>query len=286
MKVFGMVTTRSSWEYTSYALKSFFRKTKLESEDKVFLIDNDESFEEEASWFSPQLEIVKNEAPLSFASNLNQTMKIAEQKSADLYFLNNDLIFTDEWLLPLLSNNSAILSPLSNREVQYEAGGITWSNTMKLSEYLGKEAALRELVKLHKEKLQGEKKVISLPFFCIKIPHAVYSVVGPMDESFGIGGAEDNDYCLRAALAGFEIKYALQSYVLHFSGKSTWAGGETKDETEERCRRFRSVFQDKWGEKLLKIVIDFDMTPINESEQLTALAKEEQYKTIIEMLKA
>lgn len=284
MSIFGMVTTRDSWEYTSYALKSFFRNTKLSSEDKVILIDNDKFFEEEGSWFSPKLEIIKNEEPKSFAANVNYVMNIAKPLRADLFFLNNDLIFTEDWINPLLLNEPTLLSPLSNREVQYEKGGVIWRNVMKLSEYLGKESFFKEVVKEHKATTQGYRKVIFLPFFCIKIPFQVYEKLGPLDEAFLKGGAEDNDYCLRAYQEGFEVKYAAQSYILHFSGKSTWAGGETSQQTEERCRKFREVFRNKWGTKLERLVIDFDMNVLNEDPSLKEFAQSEDYKSLIEAL--
>lgn len=285
MKIFGMVTTVNSWEYTSYALKSFFKNTRLEEGEKVFLIDNDNSFDDDASWFNPALEIIKNDEPLSFAANVNKIMEIARGARADLFFLNNDLIFTQDWILPLLIDEPFILSPLSNREVQYNVGGIEWKNTLKLSDYLGREAVLKEIAKQHKADFQGYRKVISLPFFCIRIPFRVYETVGPMDESFGRGGAEDNDYCIRAILAGFDVKYALQSFVLHFSGKSTWAGGETQEETEIRCKTFRDVFEQKWGTKLLDVMINLDSRAIEKSPELMALAKREDYRAMIEILR-
>jgi GT2 family glycosyltransferase len=284
MKVFGMVTTKDSWEYTSYAIKSFFRTTKFTGDEQLILIDNDESFEEDASWFSPFLEIWKNKEPLSFAANANQVMNYASERKADLYFLNNDIVFTDHWLNPLLIDEPSILSPLSNREIQYEGGGQRWGNVMKLNEYLGKQAILKEIAEKHRASLQGYRKVISLPFFAVKIPYSIYSAVGSFDEGFGKGGAEDNDYCIRTYQAGFDVKYAQQSYVLHFSGKSTWAGGETKEQTEERCNTFREAFKKKWGEKLLKLYIDLDQSIINESPELTELAKNEDYKSLIEKL--
>lgn len=284
MKVFGMVTTRDSWEYTSYAIKSFFRTTKFTGEEQLILIDNDESFEEDASWFSPFLEIKKNKEPLSFAANVNQVMAIANEKKADLFFLNNDVIYTDHWLNPLLIDEPSILSPLSNREVQYEVGGIKWGNVLKLSDYLGKQAVLKELAEGHRASAHGYKKVISLPFFAVKIPYSVYSVVGAFDEGFGKGGAEDNDYCIRTYQAGFDVKYAQQSYVLHFSGKSTWSGAETKEQTEERCKIFREAFEKKWGQKLLKVFIDLDQSVIMQNPKLVELAKKEDYKALIESL--
>jgi GT2 family glycosyltransferase len=110
----------------------------------------------------------------------------------------------------------------------------------------------------------GQKKSLILPFFCVKIPYAVYSRVGPMDENFGRGSAEDSDYCLRAWLAGFEVRHALQSYVLHFGGKSSWAG-ETKRESEERMKKFRELFEKKWGAALADLVLNENTKGINAS---------------------
>jgi len=284
MKIFGMVTTRDSWEYTSYAIKSFFRTTKATPNERLILIDNDESFEEDASWFSPYLEIFKNKEPKSFAANVNFVMGMAKETQADLFFLNNDVVFTENWINPLLIDEPSIISPLSNREVQYEHGGVKWANVLKLSDYLGKQNIVKEVAEMHRAKLQGYKKVISLPFFCVKIPYSVYQTVGPLDEGFGKGGAEDNDYCLRAYQSGFDVKYALQSYVIHFSGKSTWAGGESKEGTDERVRTYREAFEKKWGKSLLKLLIDFDDSVIHSSPELVEAAKREDFKAIIEAL--
>lgn len=283
MKIFGMVTTSQSWEYSSYALKSFFRNTKLAEGDRFFLIDNDSSFGDEAAMVNQRIETICNPEPKSFAANFNQIIDIASPASADVYFLNNDLIFTDGWIDPLLSEEG-LVSPLSNREVQYEVGGFVWRNSLKLTDYLGKESTLRELVRLHRERVNGYKQVLTLPFFCIKLPYSVYSVVGKLDERFGKGGAEDDDYCLRSYLAGFDVRYALSSYVLHFSGKSTWSGAETPTETEERCAKFRGEFEEKWGSNLKRLLLDHEMKLLESSPELTELTRAGDFRGIVEYL--
>lgn len=183
----------------------------------------------------------------------------AEEKGADLFFLNNDLVFTSHWLEPLLGLENTVLSPLSNREVQYQQGGLVCSITMDLPQYVGKESIVEEIAERHRLTNEGYSKVLFLPFFCIKIPFSVYSVVGRFDESFGRGGGEDNDYCLRALLAGFSIGYARSSYIIHFNGKSTWEV-ESERETEARCFLFRKTFGEKWNESLLRLFLDGDMS--------------------------
>lgn len=276
-----MVTTRSSWEYTSYALKSFFRTAKLENKDTLYLIDNDEGFEEEASWFSPRLQIIKNSSAQSFAHNVNQVMRIAKADKADLFILHNDIIFTDNWLEPLLeADSSSIVSSISNMHTEYDIAGLSWNSAIKLNEYIGREAKLKELVKQHHSKTEGYKNVLSLQFFCLRVPFEIYEHIGELSEDFHIAGCEDHDYCLRARQAGFEVKYAKKSIVLHFNGKSTWAGGEGPAEREEREKHNYAVFEKKWGEKLSRFLLQNDQSVLSELK----LIEEERFNDIIRVL--
>ena len=55
--------------------------------------------------------LVRHETPRSFAANANLLLAAARAKSADLFLLNNDLVFTNGWLEPLLTDRRALLSP-------------------------------------------------------------------------------------------------------------------------------------------------------------------------------
>ena len=281
MRIFAMITTRASSEYTPYALESFFRCTPFGVGDRFLLIDNDRSGEEPSS--SP-VELIPNPQPKSFAANVNQILELADASRADVFFLNNDLIFTEGWLEPLLADEPSLLSPLSNREVQYQTPGFVWKNALSLEDYLGREQEFAGIAREHSARSKGYKTVISLPFFCIKLPHAVYSALGPLDESFGKGGAEDNDYCIRACLAGFKVRYALASYVLHFSGKSTWSGAESAQETQSRCEMFRDVFEKKWGRALLDVYINEDLSVLNRRPDLVEFARREDFGALLAAL--
>src|SRR5262245_2991416 len=146
MRVFAMITTQHSWEYTGHALESFFRTTRLEPGEKLALIDNDGSVSKVRGLPNPAVEVIANPAPKSFAANGNMMIERAAAAKADLFFLNNDLIFTEGWLEPLLITQPALLSPLSNREVRLESPGFAWINSLQLSDYVGREAALAAVV--------------------------------------------------------------------------------------------------------------------------------------------
>ena len=74
-------------------------------------------------------------------------------------------------------------------------------------------------------------------------------------ESFGVGGGEDIDYRIRCAIKGYETNFLLDSYILHFHGKSTWDGAETKFQTETRNEIYIEAFKKKWGIEMTQLFI-------------------------------
>lgn len=304
-RLFAMVHTLASAAYTRPALDSFFAHTELDPErDQFLLLDNDASLTQEqlpSVIQSTPLQIHVNESPLSFAANCNQVAELALSKGADLYFLNNDIIFTPNWAGPLDVDTNDILTPLSNREVQYAASVMVTKTqhvanifltkmSMTLEEYWGNEKALEYMASVNtaSQPYLAEAsylRVYVLPFFAVKIPHSVLSAVGRFDESFGIGGGEDFDYCLRAYLSGFEVKYALGSYLLHFGGRSTWATLDGESE-QQRVEIFNSVFKDKWGEALYQLILKEDQQMARIVEELSQrLVAEQQGQTMRNVIK-
>ncbi len=250
-----MVTTRLSGRYTDYAISSFFEHTKLESGDEIILIDNDRAYTTLPSGCRDRVRLHLNESPRSFAANLNFTMDIARARKADVVFLNNDLIFSPSWFEPLRTRGPFLVSPLSNAEAPYSEGTLQCTLGMELDDYLGNEHFFLEIIRKHRNKAHGYLKVLTFPFFAIKIPYEVYSEVGPLDESFGAGGGEDKDYCVRCYQRDFDLRFALNSYILHFQGKSTWRGAETPEETAARDRIYSERFLEKWGRGLFDVFI-------------------------------
>ena len=269
---YGMVTTSGSKKYTPLALKSFFETTKLNEADKFFLFDNDGDFEGSLVPVGARIEVIKNSTPKSFAQNVNQLLDIARETKADIFFLNNDLVFTPNWGAPFQTDAPIILSPVSNREIQYETAKFKFTNVLSLEDFLANQVEFEEAIRIHKTRNLTAMDVVMLPFFCVKLPVSVYSVVGMLDEEYGRGGGEDNDYCVRAVLAGFRIKYILASFVLHFNGRSTW-GVETKEATEERCKLFTEHFTKKWGSHLTRFSIQNDLELLNRAEVQPHLAR-------------
>ena len=103
--IFAMVTIKNTNSYTNYALKSFFKNTTINDDDDFLLIDNDGCKTDKFSTYG-KIKIIKNNHPLNFAENVNQVIDIAIKNKKDLIFLTNDLIFTKDWVKPILLNLS------------------------------------------------------------------------------------------------------------------------------------------------------------------------------------
>ena len=86
--------------------------------------------------------------------------------------------------------------------------------------------------------------VPKLSGFCLLMKRAVYDAIGGLDERFGLGFFDDDDFAERARRAGFELAVAHDLFVHHF-GSRTFAGNgiDAGKVLDENARRFA----DKWG---------------------------------------
>ena len=281
---FGMITTKSSREYTPVAIETFFKHTSFdETTDRFTLIDNDGSFADE---LPANVSLKANDTPKGFAANMNQIIEEALERESNAILLNNDLYFLPGWLREDDLRDDTITSPLSNREVPYETPDISCPVEMQLDVVDGKEEALLQLVELHRERSKGQMNVLIAPFFAIYLPYPILKAVGKLDENFGLGGGEDYDYCLRAVLSGFRIQYALHSFLIHFGGKSSWSGAEEKAAQRAREEQFIDHFIKKWNGDLLKFALDRPTEKVAEGSSFYTLATQGDYKGAIHEIMA
>ena len=279
MSIFGMISTRTSLPYTALGLRSFAQHTAVRPGDRFILIDNDCSLTDElaiAENFPIPIRLDLNPEPRGFATNFNRLIDESLDQQEDLYLLNNDLVFTPNWRAALEVDNTSILSPLSNREVQYASSVIVpktshilnllvLEQAMKIDDIAGNEAAFSAIAEAHSKSVHGYHQVFVLPFFCTRLPLTVMQRVGRLDESYGKGGGEDFDYCLRAHLLGCRVTFALSSFVLHFGGKSSWSGAETSNEQQQRETSFQRVFREKWGDSLFELILRENASVLGEN---------------------
>ncbi len=285
-RLFGIISTSRSLEYTAYCVFSFLKYTPLRDQDCLIIIDNDNSLGELGQILRSIrcVEIWCNEQPCGFAENANGFLLRALELQADLFLLNNDLIFSQNWLGPLLEDDRNILSAVSNREFSYSSKEIEISPAMSLQQYLGKEERFEALVEEHRRRYFGRVARVIVPFFCVKIPYNAFVRIGAFDTSFGVGGGEDFDYCVRAHLMGVDIAFKLQSYVLHFGGRSSWADEQNSEARQAHVKEFMGLFKDKWGEKIFDLVFFSSLASVRESDLIADFIRENNFGTVIKTL--
>jgi GT2 family glycosyltransferase len=77
------------------------------------------------------------------------------------------------------------------------------------------------------------------------MPRSTWERVGPLDEAFGIGFFEDDDYCRRVEAAGLRVACADDVFVHHHLSASFDAlKAERKRELFERNK---AIYEAKWG---------------------------------------
>lgn len=75
------------------------------------------------------------------------------------------------------------------------------------------------------------------------IPREVYLQIGPLDESYGLGFFEDDDYCRRIEQAGLRVACAEDVFVRHHLSASFGKLGKGRRELLERNRK---IYESKW----------------------------------------
>ena len=85
-----------------------------------------------------------------------------------------------------------------------------------------------------------------LAFFCALLPTDVVRRVGPLDEQFGWGYCEDDDYCMRLRQAGYRLSLCPGAVVSHPVARTL---RHVPDDPNERLARNMDRFEAKWGRR-------------------------------------
>lgn len=195
-------------------IKSLYEYTDEKSFELIVVNNNSndgtKEYLEELSKEKNNIKIINNNENFGYAKGNNQGLKIA--KGDYLFLLNNDLLFTPNWLdnmLSILKNNKkiGILAPITNNcgsPKQIIEGGAFYTP----DNYLAKLSNLT----LDKNKFFYADRVV---FFCWAMRREVFKKVGFLDEKFGLAWFEDDDYTLRVIYKGFKSAVAEGIFIFH-----------------------------------------------------------------------
>lgn len=248
-KISVIVLTYNNLEINKLCINSILEKTAYPNYELI-VVDNGSSdgtreYLSELSEKVSKVKVILNKENIGFAGGNNVGMKEAEGDY--IVLLNNDTVITRGWLTALskhMENDKMIgmCGPVTNSigneakiKVDYHSMGelekFSYGYTMK-----------------HLNEEYQDIKVLAL--FCTMISRKVINECGYLDETYGVGMFEDDDYSEAVKAKGYSLVIAEDAFIHHFEGVSF-----NKLESEEFMALFnknKELFEKKWNVQWIK----------------------------------
>jgi glycosyltransferase involved in cell wall biosynthesis len=241
-KVSIVILTFNELEYTKKCVESIRKHTPEQYE--IIFVDNG-SKDGTVKWLKKLIQknqtfkLVENKKNLGFAKGCNQG--ITASSGEYILLLNNDVLVTESWLSGMLecTNSSpdiGIVGPMTNNI----------SGLQKVvNEDYGSNENLDAYARLFREKNRYRRiPARRIVGFCMLFKRELIKEIGLLDETFGSGNYEDDDFCLRASLQGYKNLIAGDVFV-HHAGSRTFIGN--KIEYSSSMAANRKKFNEKWN---------------------------------------
>ncbi|HHQ49044.1 MAG TPA: glycosyltransferase, partial [Acidobacteria bacterium] len=241
------IVTFNNRELTELCLESVRRATVYPNYE-IVVVDNGSSdrtpeWLEELAGRWPRLRVIANETNRGFAAACNQAFEAGSGQI--LCFLNNDTVVTRGWLTSMVRHlvehpETGMVGPVSN--------GV--ANAARVEPGYRDLAGLDEWAASWRREHRGDSFPIPmLALYCAALRREVWEEVGPLDESFGTGMFEDDDYSKRLRKAGYELRCLREAYVHHWQQASfgKLPGEEYARLFEENRRKYREKWRQKAG---------------------------------------
>ena len=201
--------------------------------------DGTQSYLRELAARHPQVRFIANDENRGFAAGVNQGA--AESRGETLVILNNDTVLAPGWLPAMLrhlrDSGIGLVGAVTNRSgtgAEVPAAYRTYGEFVR-------EASSRE-----QERAGEHFDIDTAAMFCAAIRRSDFEQIGPLDEGYGLGLFEDNDYSMRVRSRGFRVVCGEDVFVHHFGeasfGKLVPTGEHARIFEENRRR-----FEDRWG---------------------------------------
>jgi GT2 family glycosyltransferase len=242
-KVSIVVVTYNNLDLTRRCLEILYAQTEWPNFE-VIVVDNASSDgtpeylrEVRDGW--PSFEAILNPENSGFACASNLGLRRASGE----YFvlLNNDVVVTRGWLSALIRHlrrdpTIGIVGPVTNAIGNEAMVPVGYQDIEQMPRWAA------SFVRDH----DGESfDIPMLAMFCVALRRSVFEEVGPLDERFGVGMFEDDDYSLRVRRAGYRVVCAEDSFVHHWM-KASFSRLSPTD-YQSLFDHNRRLFEEKWA---------------------------------------
>jgi GT2 family glycosyltransferase len=97
---------------------------------------------------------------------------------------------------------------------------------------------------IYYENVDKQYNIPILAFFCVAIKREIIEKIGLLDEAYGIGMFEDDDYCMRVKEQGYKLVCADDVFIHHHLSASFDKNPEWK---EQLFKKNKAIYESKWG---------------------------------------
>lgn len=184
------------------------------------------------------IKVILNDENRGFPAGCNQGIAVAT--GSQVLLLNNDVIVTTGWLERLLhalyqADDVGLVGPLTNEINGQQKIPVTYRELSELDGFAWERS---------QQHARQTSEVSRLMGFCLLIRGEVLQQVGVLDERFGIGNYEDDDYCRRTLAAGYRLLIAQDAFIHHF-GSRTFSASDL--DYRALLARNKQLFREKWA---------------------------------------
>ena len=205
-------------ETTKPCVESIFEHT-VGLDYEIIVVDNASQdatpdFLKQTAAVQPRLRWFGNRSNLGYAAANN--LGLAAAQGDCLVLLNSDTIVTDQSIAKLAS------FVCTNPDVGL-AGPVTnfAGNEQRIFTDTGEVASILAQGLVWTANSRGDLfDTERLGFFCVAMRRNHFERIGPLDETFGLGFFEDDDYCIRSIKAGFRLVCLEDVFVFHRGSQS------------------------------------------------------------------
>jgi GT2 family glycosyltransferase/glycosyltransferase involved in cell wall biosynthesis len=183
--------------------------------------------------------LILNDANLGFSAGNNVGLRVATGEV--LILLNNDTYVTPGWVRGLCNHlrdepRLGLLGPVTNNIGNEARIAIGYTDMAQMIAEAGR------FTRAH----PGQRTPMrTAAFFCVAMRREVYERIGDMDEDFGVGFFEDDDYSRRIEGAGLQVACADDVFIHHHLSASFDAMKAEKK--QELFERNKAIYESKWG---------------------------------------
>ena len=241
-----IIVTYNNLALSKLCLESVLRNTEYPNFE-VIVVDNDSKddtppYLQQLARLEPSVKVLLNKQNYGFAKANNQGIELATGEH--IILLNNDAIVPPGWLSRLLRHlddpQVGMVGPVTNfvgNEARINVNYKTWR---QMEVFAQRQCFPNDLLM---------SDIHMLAMFCVAFRRKTFNQIGPLDERFGIGMFEDDDYSIRIKQAGYRIVCAADVFVHHFGqaafGKLIKSG--TYDRLfEENRRQYEAKWKTVW----------------------------------------